>query len=69
MAKNQAVPNLPGSSRMQMPSTSVSASNIATDKNSMSGKAISDVKSGGVATKLVGHLKGKKGMKGMNPYC
>ena len=69
MAKIKATPNLPGSSIMQMPSTSVSASSIATGKNAMSGKAISDVKSGSVSSKLVGHLRGKKGMKGSNPYC
>jgi hypothetical protein len=69
MAKTKAIPTLPGSSRMQMPSTSISASSVASGKGAMKGKAISDVKSGGVATKLVGHLKGKKGMKGMNPYC
>jgi len=62
MAKTKDTPTLPGSSRMQMPSTSVSASSIATGKKSMSsGKAI--------ASNLVGSLKGKTGMKGSNPYC
>ena len=50
------IPNLPGSSRMQMPSTS--------------GNSVPKIKgaSGPVSKRLVSGAKGK-GMKGSNPYC
>lgn len=68
MAKNKAIPSLPGSSRMQMPMTTDMTSGIIKETGGMKGKAISAVKSGSVASKLVGTAKGKTGMKGMNPY-
>ena len=52
MNKEKDTPNLPGSSRMQMPSTG---------GNSMNG---SMKEKGGMAKKR----SGKKGMKGCNPY-
>lgn len=68
MAKIKDAPNLPGSSRMQMPMTSNATSSIIKETGGMKGKAISTVKSGSVSTKLVSEAKGKKGVKKMNPY-
>ena len=55
MAKD--TPNLPGSSRMQMPSTSVASSGIKlkADTNSV--------------TRKVTKAASGKGMGGKNPYC
>ena len=50
-------PNLPGSSRMQMPSTSVASSGIKLKADS-----------NGVTRKVTKAASGK-GMKGSNPYC
>jgi hypothetical protein len=69
MAKTKATPSLPSSSRMQMPMTTDMTASIIRETGGMKGKAISAVKSGSVASKLVGSAKGLKGMKGSNPYC
>jgi len=60
----KSVPNLPASSRMQMPSSS-SGKSVMAAKN---GKATATVKSGGVA-KLVTASKSGGGLKKSNPYC
>ena len=52
----KSTPNLPGSSRMQMPSTS---------KNNV--KKIKGA-SGPISKRVMSSAKGK-GMKGSNPYC
>jgi hypothetical protein len=57
MAKEKDTPNLPGSSRMQMPSTSVSSSGIKLKPDS-----------NGVTSKVTKAASGK-GMVGKNPYC
>ena len=57
MAKEKDTPNLPGSSRMQMPSTSVASSGI---KLKADGKKV---------TNQVMSSASGKGMKGTNPYC
>jgi hypothetical protein len=57
MAKEKDTPNLPGSSRMQMPSTSVASSGI---------KIKAD---GNNVTRKVTKAASGKGMKGSNPYC
>ena len=56
MANSKNTPNLPGSSRMQMPSTS--------------GNSVPKIKgaSGPVSKRIVSSAKGR-GMKGSNPYC
>lgn len=69
MAKIKDTPNLPGSSRMQMPSTGDKLNGLASKNGGMpNGKAAGVVKAGGVAS-LVSKTKGKTGMKGSNPYC
>lgn len=57
MAKEKDTPNLPGSSRMQMPSTSVESSGIKLKADS-----------NGVTSKVTKAASGK-GMAGKNPYC
>jgi hypothetical protein len=57
MASQKNTPNLPGSSRMQMPSTSGSNKKLAINQNSK-----------GVTSKVMSSAKGK-GMKGSNSYC
>jgi len=67
MGKSNDVPNLPASSRMQMPTTGGSLTKgFSGIKN---GKATASIKQGGVASKTTGTAKGKSGMKGSNPYC
>jgi hypothetical protein len=56
MAKTKNTPNLPGSSRMQMPSTSGNSAPKITGA------------SGPLSKKILNSAKGK-GMKGSNPYC
>lgn len=69
MAKVKDTPNLPGSSRMQMPSTGDKLNGLTSEHGGMAkGKASGVVKAGGVAS-LVSKAKGKAGMKGSNPYC
>jgi len=69
MAKIKDTPNLPASSRMQMPTTGGSLSKETTEYGGLkNGKATASVKSGGVASKITGTAKGKSGMKGSNPY-
>lgn len=63
MKKN--TPNLPGSSRMQMPSTGDKLGSKISEYGGMkNGKAAAAIKSGSIAMKT----KGKTGMKGANPY-
>jgi len=70
MASIKAIPNLPASSRMQMPAGSDATSSIIKEFGGMKkGKAASAIKSGGIASKITGTAKGKTGMKGSNPYC
>ena len=57
MASQKDTPNLPGSSRMQMPSTSNASSGI---------KIKSDAN--GITRKVMKAASGK-GMSGKNPYC
>jgi len=66
MGKMKDTPNLPASSRMQMPTTGGTMGKPMDMKN---GKATASIKQGGVATKVVGSAKGHKSMKGNNPYC
>jgi len=69
MAKSKDTPNLPASSRMQMPTTGGSLSKEITEYGGMKGgKATASIKQGGVASKITGAAKGKSGMKGSNPY-
>ena len=56
MAKEKDTPNLPGSSRMQMPSSSGNSAPKITGA------------SGPISKKVINSAKGK-GMKGSNPYC
>jgi len=70
MASVKAIPNLPASSRMQMPAGSDNTSSIIREMGGMKkGKATDSIKGGGVASKITGTAKGKTGMKGSNPYC
>jgi hypothetical protein len=64
MAKTKGTPNLPGSSRMQMPAGSNGTSSIIKEKGGMTGGSKG-------ATKKVMALasKGKSAMKSSNPYC
>jgi hypothetical protein len=58
MAKEKNTPNLPGSSRMQMPSTGTGSSQkLAINQNSK-----------GATSKVMSGAKGK-GMKSSNSYC
>jgi hypothetical protein len=57
MAKEKNTPNLPGSSRMQMPSGSGSNKKLAINQNSK-----------GATKKVMASAKGK-GMKSSNSYC
>jgi len=57
MAKEKNTPNLPGSSRMQMPSTTGGNKKLSINQNSK-----------GATSKVVSGVKGK-GMKGTNSYC
>jgi hypothetical protein len=57
MAKEKNTPNLPGSSRMQMPSTTGGNKKLSINQNSK-----------GATSKVVSGAKGK-GMKGTNSYC
>ena len=57
MAKSKDTPNLPGSSRMQMPSTGGSTPKLAINQNSK-----------GATSKVMASAKGK-GMKSNNSYC
>ena len=57
MAKVKDTPNLPGSSRMQMPMTSGSNTPLKIKSNG-----------NGVTSKVTKAASGK-GMKGTNPYC
>lgn len=69
MAKTKDTPNLPASSRMQMPTTGDKLGSRITEHGGMAkGKAGAVVKAGGAAS-LVSKTKGKMGMKGSNPYC
>lgn len=56
MAKEKNTPNLPGSSRMQMPSTSVKSTGIKLKPNSKT------------VTNRVTSAASGKGMKGSSPY-
>jgi hypothetical protein len=69
MPSVKATPNLPASSRMQMPSTGDKVGDKLSGSNIKNGKATAMVKQGGVAKKVVGSSKGKIGVKGSNPYC
>ena len=71
MAKIKDTPNLPGSSRMQMPSTSngFMRSQITEYAGLKNGKATANIKGGGVSSRITNAAKGKTGMKGSNPYC
>ena len=70
MAKIKDTPNLPGSSRMQMPTTGDKLGNKLSEVGGLkNGEATAALKGGGVASKITGTAKGKKGMKGSNPYC
>lgn len=62
MANSKNTPNLPGSSRMQMPSTS-GGSSIGTVKQTGTMSA-----GKGTAKRVTSMAKGK-GMTGKNPYC
>jgi len=69
MAKVKDTPNLPGSSRMQMPSTGDKlGSKLSNSGGIANGKASAAIKAGGAAS-LVSKTKGKTGMKSSNPYC
>jgi hypothetical protein len=69
MAKITATPNLPASSRMQMPTTGGNLSKEISKYGGMkNGKATASIKQGGVASKITSTAKGKTGMKGSNPY-
>ena len=57
MAKEKNTPNLPGSSRMQMPSSGGSTPKLAINQNSK-----------GATSKVMASAKGK-GMKSSNSYC
>jgi hypothetical protein len=59
MAKEKDTPNLPGSSRMQMPSTG-SGSGIATNSTFGKGK--------GTSKRVLSNASGT-GLKKSNPYC
>ena len=62
MAKEKDTPKLPGSSRMQMPSTGGNGTNGLIEEHGGMAK-----KSSG-ATRKVTVAAGGKGMKGTNPY-
>jgi hypothetical protein len=56
----KATPNLPASSRMQMPSGGSSLKGMVKDKaKNMAGKSGAAIKAGGVAKKMVDKAKGK----------
>lgn len=57
MANSKNTPSLPGSSRMQMPSTGNSTPKLSVNQNSK-----------GASKKVMSLAKGK-GMTGKNPYC
>lgn len=57
MAKEKNTPNLPGSSRMQMPSGSGSNKKLAINQNSK-----------GATSKVMSSASGT-GLKKKNPYC
>ena len=63
MAKVKDTPNLPGSSRMQMPSTGGNGTNSLIKETSGMAKS-----STGPTRKVMAAAKGT-GMKGTNPYC
>lgn len=64
MAKAKDTPNLPGSSRMQMPSTGGNNTNgLIKETGGMAKK-----NSNNATRKVTTAAKGK-GMKGSNPYC
>lgn len=63
MAKEKDTPNLPGSSRMQMPSTGGGNTNSMIKETG--GMAVG---SKGTSKRVTGAASGK-GMKGSNPYC
>ena len=71
MANTKDTPNLPGSSRMQMPNTGGSGTNslIKEVGGLKNGKATAAIKGGSVSSKVIGAAKGKTGMKNSNPYC
>lgn len=60
----KSTPNLPGSSRMQMPSTGDKLGKKISISN---GKASAAIKAGGAAS-LVSKAKSKTGMSKSNPY-
>lgn len=60
MAKTKDTPNLPGSSRMQMP--------MSSGNSMVSSKTTAQIKSSGHSTKIVSAAKGKTGIKKSNPY-
>lgn len=62
MANQKNTPNLPGSSRMQMPSTGGNATSGLIKENS-------GMSNGNKVTKKVTGGASGKGMKGSNPYC
>jgi hypothetical protein len=62
MAKEKDTPNLPGSSRMQMPSTGGGTNSSIKETGSMKGG------SKGTAKRVIASASGT-GMKGNNPYC
>jgi len=66
---SKSTPKLPTSSRMSMPSSGGDLTKLTTEYGGMKrGKATSDVKKVGVASKITGTAKGKTGVKGKNPY-
>ena len=62
MAKQKDTPNLPASSRMQMPSTG--GGSLSKETAEFGGLK----KTGSTTSKITSSAKGK-GMKGANPYC
>lgn len=64
MAKIKDTPNLPGSSRMQMPSTGGSMGKAITEYGGLKSS-----KGGSTTSKVMSAAKAGKSMKGSNPYC
>lgn len=62
MAKQKDYPNLPASSKMQMPSGGGNLSGLVKETGGMSGSK------GGASKKMTSGASGK-GMAGKNPYC
>ena len=64
MAKTKDVPNLPSSSRMQMSASGDKLGGKISEHGGMT-----KGKNGGASSKVISGAKGKKSMKGNNPYC